>query len=108
VLALAAVAVSLTITVWPEGKAGPSHSWTLRCSPVSGTLPGRTDACRRLASLKNPFRLVPSGTACTQIYGGPQTALVRGTFRGRRVWTHFRRRDGCEIARWKRVSFLFP
>jgi hypothetical protein len=33
---------------------------------------------------------------------------VRGTFRGKRVWTWFKRRDGCEIARWKRVGFLFP
>jgi subtilisin inhibitor-like len=106
--ALAVVAVSLTITFWPGGKPGPSHTWTLRCAPVAGTLPGRSDACGRLATLKNPFKPVPAGTACTQVYGGPQTALVRGTFRGRRVWTYFRRRDGCEIARWRRVSFLFP
>jgi hypothetical protein len=108
VLALAAVAVSLTITFWPEGMTGPSHAWTLRCAPVAGTLPGRADACRRLDGLKTPFKPVAEGTACTQVYGGPETALVRGTFRGRRVWTYFRRRDGCEIARWRRVSFLFP
>lgn len=105
---LAAIAVSLTITVWPEGKPGPSQTWTLRCSPVGGTLPARVEACRRLADMKKPFAPVPPGMVCTQIYGGPETALVRGTFRGRRVWTYFRRRDGCEIARWRRVSFLFP
>ncbi|HEV8686498.1 MAG TPA: SSI family serine proteinase inhibitor [Gaiellaceae bacterium] len=106
--ALAAVAVSLTITVWPGGKPGPSQTWTLRCSPVGGTLPAGAVACRRLADLKSPFTPVPPGTACTQVYGGPQTALVRGEFRGRRVWTYFRRRNGCEITRWKRVKFLFP
>jgi biotin carboxylase len=26
---------------------------------------------------------------CTEIYGGPQKALVRGMFRGRRIWTSF-------------------
>jgi hypothetical protein len=34
-------------------------------------------------------------------------AFVRGTFRGRRVSTRFARRNGCEIARWDRVAFLF-
>ena len=40
------------------------------------------------------------------IYGGPQVALVTGTLRGVKVWARFRRRDGCEIARWNRVAFL--
>lgn len=99
---------ALQITVWPEGKRGASHRWTLRCSPPGGTLPARADACRRLADMPKPFAPVPPETACTQVYGGPQTALVQGTFRGGRVWTYFRRRDGCEIARWQRVKFLFP
>jgi hypothetical protein len=52
--------------------------------------------------------LAPSTpTVCTQIYGGPQEAVVRGTFRGRRVSIRFTRRNGCEIARWNRVAFLF-
>jgi hypothetical protein len=32
---------------------------------------------------------------------------VRGTYQGRRIWTRFARRDGCEIARWNRHRFLF-
>jgi hypothetical protein len=58
--------------------------------------------------VKRPFRPVPAGVACTQIYGGSQTALVTGTFRGRRVRATFNRHDGCEIARWNAVRFLFP
>jgi subtilisin inhibitor-like len=108
VSALAVAATVLTITVWPGGSPGPSHTWTLRCAPAGGTLPAATNACRRLAALQRPFAPVPPGTVCAQIYGGPQTALVRGTYRGKRVWTFFRRRDSCEIARWKRVKFLFP
>jgi hypothetical protein len=108
VQALAAVVASLAITVWPEGGGGPSHTWTLRCSPAGGTLPARVEACERLSALRNPFAPVPPGTVCAQVYGGPQVALVRGTFRGHRVWTFFRRRDACETARWKRVKFLFP
>ena len=107
-MTLATALAALTITVWPQGTDEPSRTWTLRCNPPGGTLPGRVEACRRLSRLQYPFRPVPQDAVCTQIYGGPQEALVRGTFRGKRVWTRFKRRDGCEIARWKRVGSLFP
>ena len=62
----------------------------------------------KLARLRNPFAPVPRGIACTQIFGGPQVAVVTGTFRGRRLRATFTRRDGCEVARWEAVRFLFP
>ncbi|MGH2922070.1 MAG: SSI family serine proteinase inhibitor, partial [Gaiellaceae bacterium] len=65
-------------------------------------------ACRRLEAFDRPFAPTPKNTACTLVYGGPQTAQVRGTFEGRRVNARFSRRNGCEIARWNRVRFLFP
>ncbi|MGE5690125.1 MAG: SSI family serine proteinase inhibitor [Pseudomonadota bacterium] len=114
VLALAAVvalgpATSLTITEWPRGRGDSApRTWTLRCGPVAGTLPRRAAACRQLLAVRTPFAPVPPGTACTEIYGGPQEALVRGRHRGRPVWARFDRRDGCAIARWNRVSLLFP
>lgn len=43
---------------------------------------------------------------CTQQYGGPQTARVTGTFRGRRVNSRFSRTDGCEIAKWRSMAPL--
>jgi len=43
---------------------------------------------------------------CTQQYGGPQVAVVKGWFRGRKVHSHFSRTDGCEIARWKALATL--
>jgi len=98
---------SLRIRVWPDGPAGASTAWTLRCAPAGGTLPRSAHACRVLASLASPFAPVPPGVACTQIYGGPDEALVAGTFRGRRVFARFNRRNGCEIARWERVRALF-
>lgn len=100
---------NLRITVWPRGpEASPGRVWTLRCKPHGGTLPGAARACGRLAALPRPFAPVPSDLVCTLIYGGPQVARVTGMFRGRRVWATFRRTDGCQIARWNRVSFLFP
>jgi hypothetical protein len=95
----------LVIEVSPG--AGPTKLWTLACNPPAGTLPRRARACARLARLANPFAPVPKDVACTEIYGGPQTAEVRGFFRGRRVRATFNRTNGCEIDRWNRVAFLF-
>ena len=93
---------NLRITVWPDGRsAGGGRVWTLHC-------PSADPACRKLAALAgNPFAPTPPGVACTQIYGGPDEALVTGTFRGRKVWARFHQRDGCAIARWNRIAFLF-
>jgi hypothetical protein len=82
--------------------------WTLQCNPTGGTHPNAARACARLASLEAPFRPVPKDAMCTQIYGGPEEALVTGTFRGRPVRAVFKRTNGCEIARWNRVAALFP
>ncbi|TLM75168.1 serine protease inhibitor [Pseudarthrobacter sp. NamB4] len=43
---------------------------------------------------------------CTQQYGGPQVAVVTGTFHGRTVESVFTRTDGCEISRWKAMAPL--
>jgi hypothetical protein len=106
--ALVAVTASLHITVWPNGASEASRQWTLRCNPVAGTLPHPAAACTKLGRIPHPFAPVPPGTACTDIYGGPQEALVTGKFRGVRIHARFNRRNGCEIGRWDRVKFLFP
>ncbi len=81
----------------------------LRCNPARGTVPHPAAACRRLLSAGRAlFAPTPPGTACTQIYGGPQVALVTGTLAGRSVWAKFARRDGCETERWNRIAFLLP
>jgi hypothetical protein len=101
-------ATDLRITVWPQGRSGSAKVWTLRCAPAGGTLPSAGRACRRLSALTgNPFAPTPPGTMCTQIYGGPEEALVIGSFRGRKVWARFSRVDGCAVDRWNRLSFLF-
>ena len=102
----------LVITAWPDETKQASQTWTLRCTGPGaprGTLPNPRQACRRLGALgARPFAPTPKNAVCTQIYGGPQRAVVRGTYLGRRVVATFSRRDGCEIARWNRLSFLFP
>jgi len=106
---LVVASTSLHITVWPQGVGQPAHRvYTLKCAPVGGTLPKRAAACTRLLRAERPFAPTPRGVACTMIYGGPQEALVTGRFRGKLVRAHFSRKDGCELARWNRVGFLFP
>jgi hypothetical protein len=107
---LAAILVattSLHVTVWPNGRGHtPKRTYTLTCAPVGGTLPHRASA--KLYRLKAPFAPTPKDMACTEIYGGPQEALVVGRYRGALIRSRFSRKDGCEIARWTRVRFLFP
>ena len=98
---------SLDISVSIGGKEAPTKVWTLRC-PDGGTLPEPELACKNLDRLDDPFGRLPKSFACIEIYGGPQTAIVQGTFRGKAVNERFSRTDGCQIARWNRVRFLFP
>ncbi len=97
------------VTYWSQGRtAGPAKKWTLRCAPAGGTLPQAASACRRLAAMRNPFAPIPRDAMCTELYGGPQVALITGTFRGRALRTQLARRNGCEISRFDRLSFLVP
>jgi hypothetical protein len=100
-------AASLDISISLGAKEAPTKVWTLRC-PDGGTLPDAELACRNLDRLNDPFGELPKSFACTEIYGGPEIADVQGTFRGKTVNTRFTRTNGCEIARWNRVRFLFP
>jgi hypothetical protein len=103
---LAAAAVTaLSIAVSPTGAAPWRHS-TLTCSPAGGTLTRPAAACARLSRLRAPFAPVPPDAVCSDIYSGPNVAIVSGRFRGRRIWVVFRRRNSCETARWNAVAFL--
>jgi hypothetical protein len=102
---------ALTVTYWEKGRAaGGKTVWTVACSPARGTLTHPAVGCRRLAvGGRKLFAPVPKDAVCTEIYGGPQEALVVGNVRGQRVWARFARRNGCEIARWSRISpWLLP
>ena len=98
---------SLTISARSGPGAKPIVR-TLRCDPAGGTLLRPARACARLAAMSAPFAPIPKDAACTEIFGGLETATVRGTYRGRSIWANFARRNGCEIDRWNRHMFLFP
>jgi hypothetical protein len=93
----------LTVAVDP-GDGSTSSAWTLTCDPVGGDHPAPAEACAWLATVPDlepdPFAPVAADLACTEIYGGSQTATVTGTLDGQPVDAGFSRADGCEIARW--------
>ena len=106
-------AVRLTVTF--SRAPGARHIAHLRCTASSARADGflRAVGARRacatarriaafLASRPDPNR------ACSQIFGGPERALVAGTIGGRRVRRAFSRTDGCKIADWRRAMPLLP
>jgi hypothetical protein len=93
----------LAVRVDDDGN-GPNQARTAQLDCASSA---QSPACATIAKLKpSELAATPSDTACTQIYGGPETASIRGTLDGQRVNASFKRTDGCEIARWKAVAPL--
>lgn len=94
---------SLTITVDP-GSGADVTTYSLTCEPSGGNHPDPQAACAALADRPtgdlDPLRPVPATLACTQVYGGDQTALIEGTFQGQPIRVELSRVNGCEIARW--------
>ncbi|MEO5576125.1 MAG: SSI family serine proteinase inhibitor [Gaiellaceae bacterium] len=100
---------NLAISIWPEGRGtGVPTKWTLRCDPAGGTLPRRAAACRQLYGLTRPFAPPRKDLACTDLYGGPQQAVISGMYRGSRISTVLGMRNGCEISRAEKLAFLVP
>lgn len=95
-----------------EGVADLRLSGTLRCGAgdrrATGSLAGRAAGlCRHLATSPDGFDSIgDADRGCTQVYGGPEHARIRGSLNGQRVDVQVRRRDGCEIADWKRLEWL--
>jgi len=89
-------------------KPTPSASYTLTCEPIGGDHPSSDNACAFLAGAAaagtDPFAPVPDNSACTRIYGGPQTATVTGTWQGQDIDAQFNLQGGCEIDRWQTAA----
>jgi hypothetical protein len=83
----------LTVTVDHGSKTKRA---AVRCAAAEDS-----DVCRAVAALKaEAFEPTPGHVACTEIYGGPETATITGTLRGEPIDARFSRENGCEIARW--------
>jgi hypothetical protein len=94
----------LVVRLDRDGAQGPTAPKERRVTCGEGD----TSAACRAAERLDPrdFAPVPDDVACTDIFGGPQTARVSGTLRGERVAATFSRSNGCEIHRWDSVAAL--
>jgi len=106
--------VRLTIT-FIRDEGAPRHVAHLRCSGerarADGYLAdvGPVRACRLARRHARLLASVPDERrACTQIYGGPERARVRGRIGGRSIDRPFTRSDGCRIDEWTRAMPLLP
>jgi hypothetical protein len=100
--------VSLNIVVTGAG-AKPKH-WTLTCDPPGGTHPDPAAACALLQKVrdehKDPFGPLPVGVMCPMILANSKSAVVNGTWFGKRVSITLRD-GGCDMARWSEVGQIF-
>lgn len=102
--------VNLTLTV-SDGE-GKNAKATLKCdeSTAEGTgffESGADEACRNARDLEKLLTTPPpQDRVCTQIYGGPQTARITGSFGAKDVAREISRSNGCDIAEWKQAQAL--
>jgi hypothetical protein len=103
--------VDLTIRL-REDDGAPEHEFLLiarnGAAAAGSTLPDPGAALEAVQRFGEDIFFPKSGPPrlCTQQYGGPQVAVVTGSFHGRTVNARFQRTDGCEIARWKAMAAL--
>ena len=97
------------LTIVVDNGSGSTKTWRLTCNPAGGTHQDPEAACRALeANGAVALPPVPKDKACTQIYGGPETASITGSWQGKQVRSTFARNDGCQISRWKLMEGLLP
>jgi hypothetical protein len=110
-----AAAPSVRLTIVFTGRAGSRRVAHLNCTAAGGRADGflrPVGAPRACAHARRIARLLAGGPdphrACSQIYGGPERALVTGTIGGRRIRHGFSRTNGCGVAEWRRAMPLLP
>ncbi|UQX02095.1 SSI family serine proteinase inhibitor [Streptomyces sp. RerS4] len=102
----------LTVNISHTGNSDLDGEYRLECRPVGGDHPEAEKACALLDRFakdgENPFAPEPKRRMCTFQDGGPATARVSGTWHGEKVNATFRRKNGCDIARWNALEPLLP
>ena len=98
-----AALADLSVSVDPDGSGAEKA----RTAEVTCEAAGDSEVCGAVAKLTaDNFAPTGSDVACTQQFGGPETATVTGTLHGEKVDASFSRENGCEISRWQHVEPL--
>jgi hypothetical protein len=101
---------ALTVTLDPDGPDGEEDEMTEEVSCEAGA----DDAvCRAVADIDvDALGPVSPNTACTEIFGGADTASLKGTIEGEEVDADLTRANGCEIERFDQavplLQALYP
>jgi hypothetical protein len=97
------VVADLTVTVDSDGDGSEKpRSATVKCESAQDS-----DTCKAVDGMApKTFEPVGDMVACTQQYGGPETATVTGTLHGDTIDAKFSRVNGCEISRWEQAAPL--
>ena len=105
----------MTLTVTFSRRPGARSVAHLRCRGSRAAADGflrAVGARQACAHARGVARLLTTGPdphrACSEIFGGPERALVTGRIGDRRVRRSFKRTDGCEVADWRRAMPLLP
>ena len=102
-------AIDVEVTLWPNGEAGDSITWTLQCEPTGGDHPDPEAACAALTAVADPFGSVAHPDRCGEIPGGDESvAVIDGDYRGREVHSRFTHENACVSGRWERIAPVFP
>lgn len=92
-----------------QGDGSEPVTWTLTCGGTAGgTHPAAQEACAHLGAMTDPFAAIPADVACTEQYGGPQSAHIVGRWGGQPVDLEITRVDGCRISQWDGLVPLLP
>lgn len=104
----------IELSIRHDDGAGNTQTGILTCrggvQRAGGFLTRRAtveELCAKARAIKALLTTPPDKQrACTQIYGGPQTARITGTIDGEQVDRRFSRTNGCEIADFNRAGEL--
>jgi hypothetical protein len=106
---------SVRLTVTFSREPGSRHVAHVRCTGSQSSADGflRDVGARRVCATARRLAGFLAGKpdpnrACTQIFGGPERAVVSGTIGTRRIRRAFARTDGCKIADWRHAMPLLP
>ena len=105
---------TIELTIVHDDGSGRPKTGTLTCrgadQRAEGALEGRASPAELCAQARGNAELLTDEPdkvrACTQVYGGPETAHVTGTIGREKVDRRFSRTNGCEIADYTRAAGL--
>ena len=98
-----AVQADLVVVV-DDGSGAKPQRFVVKC-PAHGKV--GASQCAALAADPHVFEALPGDQPCTQVYGGPDTATVKGTLNGEDVDAKLSRTDGCHIDQWDRAKAVW-